>query len=119
MMSFYSFDVAQFAESSIVISGGDSFSFYDAAGDLQNYTLYTTEKIEIIDNKIALNVKPYGDIFLGTGEVTRNVIDDIEIVEDHDKVTAIEVNGDYFAQFDPNSTDINGLFGVVTYLAMQ
>ncbi len=112
-------DVTQSIDSSISINRGGTFRFIDAAGNLQNYTLYTTEKIEIIDSKIALNVKPYGDIFLGVGVIWREIIEDVEIVEDHDNVTAIEINGDFYAQFDFNSSDINGLFASVTYLALQ
>lgn len=110
-------DVAPQIDSTIAITGSNKFTFADATGNLQTYQLYTTEKIEIIDSKMKLTVHPYGDILLGLGLVYREAISEIEIVEDHDGIFISEINGDFYAEFD--TSNLNGLFGQVTYLAVN
>ena len=110
-------DVSSAADATIIISKSDSFVFNNALGDFSSYQLYLTQPITIIDNRIKLAVAPMGDVFLSVGSVFREMLGDYQFIEDHDAVTIVTENGDYYAQFDPATAGINGFKGQVSYLS--
>lgn len=117
MQSSAVLDVSSSVDVSILISKAIFFFFTNAAGQLSSYQLYLTDLITIANNRIKLTVQPFGDVLSGMGSIYREVIGNYQMVEEHDAVTITNENGDYYAQFDVNTTGINGLKGQVSYLA--
>ncbi len=117
MQSSAVLDISSAVDATILVSKGDLLYATNALGELVNYKMYLTDLITIIDNRLKLTVRPYGHVLWGIGTVYREVIDDYQLVEEHDAVTITHENGDYYAQFDPYTIGINGFKGQVSYLA--
>jgi hypothetical protein len=103
--------------------------FETAISDLQHSELITTDKILIENNLISLPSQPDGALVFNAAMV----YDDDSVVEIYDEmsvetVTTITIDesvepaiektvNTFFARFDDLVTDVNGRYGVVSYLS--
>lgn len=79
-----------------------------------NYTLVTTSKIEIIDNRILLPSTPLGDVVHNVMLVYELDYEINNVVTDYDSVTIVNGTDGSFAVLNENE-NIRG-YGVVSYL---
>lgn len=89
-------------------------SVTSGGGGSDNYTLVTTSKIEIIDNRILLPSVPIGDLVHNIMLVYASDYQTNNVVTDYDSVTITHETGGSFAVLNENES-ISG-YGVVSYL---
>lgn len=90
-----------------------NIKFKEAIKELQYSELFTTEKIEIINNRMLLPSKPDGALVFNMALI----YDEVEGNEFFDNVMVVKIDDEFYAQFRSEITGINGKYGVVSYMS--
>ncbi len=79
-------------------------------------TCITTPKMPIVNYDCLLPSRPIGNFVLGIAQVYVPYGDGHFVMETHDNITLVIVNGDYFLRFLDTTYDYTGCYAVVTYI---